>query len=157
VNLSSNDIAQIAILMVSLCFLLFVLVVAYIWFECLAIPWNGPKYPEPTRRKSDWFDGSNVPIKEPDYSEDYFKPIRPYPPLVNVETFLISTKTKLSEIFVALNVFDEKPDSKPVIKATSSYSEKATETENIRLVRSGTGFLVYNHPNFPAGKWVSCR
>jgi hypothetical protein len=37
------------------------------------------------------------------------------------------------------------------------FTEEAQGISNIKLVRSGTGFRVYNHPTVKEGQWLPCR
>lgn len=69
-----------------------------------------------------------------------------------ISNYLTDPNTKILEIFVAIDaVSDDK------IHGGSSYSEAESEKEPVRLVRSGSGFRVYKHPNISDGKWLSCR
>lgn len=37
------------------------------------------------------------------------------------------------------------------------FTEEAQGISNIKLVRSGTGFRVYDHPTVKEGQWLPCR
>jgi len=68
-----------------------------------------------------------------------------------IESYLVDANNKLSEIYVAANAASE------TIQGNRSYSLVGTEAEPVKLVRSGSGFRVYNHPTVQEGKWLSCR
>lgn len=68
-----------------------------------------------------------------------------------ISDYLVDPNTKIATIFVEPIAADE------LIHGNMSYSESLTEKQSVRLVRSGTGFRVFNHPNIQDGKWLSCR
>ena len=60
---------------------------------------------------------------------------------------------KLSCVYVSPDaILDDKH-----ISAHSLFTESADESSSIKLLRSGTGFRVYNHPTIKDGQWLSCR
>lgn len=66
--------------------------------------------------------------------------------------YLIDPDTRLSHIFVM-------PDALATGQITGymPFTEEAQGISNIKLVRSGTGFRVYNHPTVKEGQWLPCR
>jgi len=69
-----------------------------------------------------------------------------------IREYLVDPNTSLGEVFVDLFIIDGN-----YINGNMKYSETPCHTKFVKLVRSGTGFRVYNHPNMPNGKWLSCR
>lgn len=69
----------------------------------------------------------------------------------NIVDYLVDPDSKFLHVFV-------KPDaiSKFVI-GKMPFTEEAKDDSNIKLVRCGTGFRVYNHPAVKEGQWLSCR
>lgn len=115
----------------------------------------------------DWLDDPQYKSKP---YQDRYKPYEPYEPYEppkpyepktykpfwqfggnRIEKYLVDANTKVTEIFVSTEVIGE------TIQGNMTYSESATETEPVKLIRSGSGFRVYNHPEVPDSKWLSCR
>lgn len=71
--------------------------------------------------------------------------------LNTVAGYLVDPNTKLTAIYVAESVVV------PVLTGSATYSELPDKKNTVKLVRSGTGFLVYGHSNIANGKWLSCR
>lgn len=109
----------------------------------------------------DVFDGPERPKDyEPHYRrKETYKPQKPEQPVFSffgkkVNAYLVDPNTAILEIFVTTGAVD---DMNGVIHGSFSYSETKSEKEFVKLVRSGTGFRIYNHPNLSDGKWMSCR
>lgn len=64
----------------------------------------------------------------------------------------VDPQVKLNEIYVAAQAVTEQK-----VVGESTFSESKTDDNSVKLVRSGTGFRIYDHPTLPDGKWLSCR
>lgn len=71
----------------------------------------------------------------------------------NLVDYLIDPDAKLLCVYVSLDSIKYGNS----ISAKSSFTENVDALSNIKLIRSGTGFRVYNHPTIKDGQWLSCR
>jgi hypothetical protein len=69
----------------------------------------------------------------------------------NIVDYLVDPDSKFLHVFV-------KPDAiSQFVIGKMPFTEEAKDDSNIKLVRCGTGFRVYNHPAVKEGQWLSCR
>jgi len=69
--------------------------------------------------------------------------------------YLVDPDTKLPYIFVTIHALSKHGD-RWVIDGKYPYKPEADETCKVKLIRSGTGFRVYNNQDHE-GKWMPCR
>lgn len=76
----------------------------------------------------------------------------------SIAGYLVDPNTTLEHIFVVPWAIVQEYGSGPwIVYGKVGYTERASGTSNIKLVRSGTGFRVYGHPELTEGKWLPCR
>lgn len=72
---------------------------------------------------------------------------------VKVVDFLVDPDFKLLCIFVSSDAI--KYDH--FVLGSVTFTETSQNDSHIKLIRSGTGFRVYNHPTVKEGQWLPCR
>ena len=76
----------------------------------------------------------------------------------SVAGYLVDPNTKLQQIFVVPWAIVQEYGTGPwIIYGKVGYTERTSGTSKVKLVRSGTGFRVYGHPEVTEGKWLPCR
>lgn len=82
-----------------------------------------------------------------DYPDYYF------PTLIQ---YLNKSDGTLPYVFVGLDSFVANSGNYYLI-SYSPYNSFPNKRRQIKLVPSGTGFIVYNHPFMQNGQWISCQ
>ena len=98
-------------------------------------------------------------------------PGEPWPPYVSVKPESVETKPEPVETITGYLVdpFSTIPfifveaqaiavvDNRSIVRGIFEYSKEKTQLAVIKLIRSGSGFRIYDHPTITQGTWLPCR
>ena len=106
------------------------------------------------RQKPYWMREPKYYPPVPPAASTVFKPSVPYDSN-DIGKYLLDVDSTLPHIFVEAEAI--LPGTRRTVDAKATYKVEADERFKIRVVRSGTGFRVFGHPDIPEGAWLSCR
>jgi len=86
-------------------------------------------------------------LNEPEYEQ----PESPRISAPKIVDYLVAPESRLSCIFVTPDAVTD------FVIGKMPFTEEAQGGSNIKLIRSGTGFRVYDHPTVKWGQWLPCR
>jgi cytochrome bd-type quinol oxidase subunit 1 len=82
----------------------------------------------------------------------------PVPSRGSVADYLVDPDTKLPFVYVVDHAVIQEYGRGPwIVYGKMGYGEKEVGTQKVKLIRSGTGFRVYGHPEVKDGTWLPCR